>query len=64
LEVRRLQVAPEVARLEQAQTGREAFLVEHPDVPGRISDLSRSIEAREQLNLAVKRARRGLVTAG
>jgi hypothetical protein len=49
LEARRLQVAPEVARLEQAQTGREAFLAEHPDVPGRISDLSRSIEAREQL---------------
>jgi hypothetical protein len=49
LQVRRLQVAPEVACLEQAQTGREAFLAEHPDVPGRISDLSRSIEAQEQL---------------
>ena len=28
---------------------REAFLAEHPDLPGRISDLSRSIEARGRL---------------
>jgi hypothetical protein len=49
LEARRSQVAPEVARLEQAQQAREAFLAEHPDVPGRISDLNRAIEAREQL---------------
>jgi hypothetical protein len=50
LKARRRQVAPEVARLEQAQHEREAFLAEHPDLPGRISDLSRSIEAREQLD--------------
>ena len=50
LEARRRQVAPEVTRLEKAQTAREAFLAEHPDVPGRISDLSRAIEAREQLD--------------
>jgi conjugative relaxase-like TrwC/TraI family protein len=49
LEARRRQVAPEVARLEKAQHAREAFLVEHPDLPGRISDLGRAIEAREQL---------------
>ena len=49
LEARRRQVAPEVTRLEQSQQVREAFLAEHPDVPDRISDLSRSIEAREQL---------------
>jgi hypothetical protein len=49
LEAGRRQAAPEVARLEKAQTAREAFLAEHPDLPGRISDLSRCIEAREQL---------------
>jgi hypothetical protein len=49
LESRRHQVAPEVSRLEQAQNAREAFLSEHPDVPDRISDLGRAIEAREQL---------------
>ena len=49
LEARRHQVAPEGARLEKAQAAREAFLAEHPDLPGRISDLSRAIEAREHL---------------
>jgi hypothetical protein len=49
LEALRLQVAPEVARLEKAQAAREAFLAEHPDLPGRISDVSRAIEAREHL---------------
>jgi len=49
LEARRRQVAPEVARLEKAQTAREAFLAEHPDIPERISDLCRATEAREQL---------------
>jgi hypothetical protein len=49
LEARRRQVGPEVARLEQAQTVRQAFLAEHPDLPGHISDLGRSIEAGEQL---------------
>ena len=49
LEARRRQVAPEVTGLEEAQHAREAFLAEHPDLPGRISDLNRSIEAREQL---------------
>jgi conjugative relaxase-like TrwC/TraI family protein len=50
MEARHRQVAPEVARLEQAQAAREAFLAEHPDLPGRVSDLSRAIEAREQLD--------------
>ena len=50
LEARRRQVAPEVARLEKAQQAREAFLAEHPDLPSRISDLVRAIEAREQLD--------------
>ena len=49
LEARRRQVAPEVARLERRQNARDVFLAEHPDLPGRISDLNRSIEAREQL---------------
>ena len=49
LEARRCQVAPEVTRLERAQHAREAFLAEHSDVPGRISELNRAIEAREQL---------------
>ncbi len=49
LEARRRQVGPEVARLEQAQHAREAFLADHPDVPGRISELNRAIEARERL---------------
>jgi hypothetical protein len=35
--------------VEQPQLARVAFLAEHPDVPGRISDLNHSIEAREQL---------------
>ena len=50
LEARRSQVAPDVARLEKAQTAREAFLAEHPDLPGRISDFGPAIEAREQLD--------------
>jgi len=50
LEAHRRQVAPEVARLEKAQTEREAFLAEHPELPGCISDLNRAIEAREQLD--------------
>ena len=49
LEARRCQVAPEVTRLERAQHAREGFLAEHSDVPGRISELNRAIEAREQL---------------
>ncbi len=49
LDARSRQVAPEVARLERAQHAREVFLAEHPDLPGRISELNRSIEAREQL---------------
>ena len=49
LEARRRQVAPEVARLEQAQQARETFLAEHPDLPGRMSELNGSIQAREQL---------------
>lgn len=49
LAARREHIAGEVAGLAHEQAARDAYLSEHPEVPGRLAELGRAIEREEEL---------------